>query len=130
MSLDLGKIKVPTYIVATREDHIAPWKSTFAATKLYGGPIRFVLSGSGHIAGVVNPPAAQKYWHWTNARNPKSAETWLTGATRHEGSWWPEWFKWLGKFAGAKVPARVPGDGKLKVLEDAPGSYVAVRTTA
>jgi len=123
--LDLGQIKVPTYIVATREDHIAPWKSTFAATKLYGGPIRFVLSGSGHIAGVVNPPAAQKYGYWTNSRKAATPEKWLDGAKDHIGSWWPDWDDWIKKRGSkAKVLARIPGDGGLKVLGDAPGEYV------
>ncbi|NQU61943.1 MAG: class I poly(R)-hydroxyalkanoic acid synthase [Rhodospirillales bacterium] len=140
--LDLGLIKVPSYVISTQEDHIAPWKSTYAATGLYSGPVRFVLSGSGHIAGVVNPPAAKKYGYWTNAKHPKNPETWLDDAQQHEGSWWPDWDKWIegqddGKKAkkGAKkaagnsdVPARKPGDGKLKVLEDAPGSYVKVRS--
>jgi len=123
--LGLGQIKVPTYIVATREDHIAPWKSTFAATKLYGGPIRFVLSGSGHIAGVVNPPAAQKYGYWTNGRKAATPDKWLEGAKENIGSWWPDWDDWIKKRGSkAKVPARVPGDGGLKVLCDAPGEYV------
>ena len=122
--IDLTKIETPTFILSTKEDHIAPWKATYAATQIYGGPVKFVLSGSGHIAGVVNPPAAQKYQHWTNGRNPKSPDKWFEGSTEHPGSWWPEWDKWVAKFGGAKVPARKPGDGKLKPIEDAPGSYV------
>jgi polyhydroxyalkanoate synthase len=125
--IDLTKIELPVFMLSTREDHIAPWDSTYAATQLFSGPVKFVLAASGHIAGVVNPPAAGKYGHWTNTRNPKDPETWLKGATEHAGSWWPTWSKWLAKKSGAKVAARVPGDGKLKVIEDAPGSYVKVK---
>jgi len=126
-AIDLRKVDLPTFILSTREDHIAPWKSTYAATGIYAGPIRFCLSASGHIAGVVNPPASNKYCYWTNSRNPKDPDAWFDGANQHTGSWWPEWYKWLKKTAGPKIPARVPGDGKLKALEDAPGSYVKVR---
>ncbi|MRG73698.1 class I poly(R)-hydroxyalkanoic acid synthase [Alphaproteobacteria bacterium HT1-32] len=127
--IDLTSIELPAYIISTREDHIAPWKSTYAATQLYKGPTRFVLAGSGHIAGIVNPPAANKYGYWTNNRKAKSPDTWFKGATQHEGSWWNDWNEWVGKFAGGQVDARIPGDGKLKVIEDAPGSYVKVRAT-
>ncbi len=125
--IDLRKVKIPTYLISTREDHIAPWKSTFAATRLYSGPVKFVLSASGHIAGVVNPPEAGKYCYWTNAKKVKDPDAWLQGATQHEGSWWPDWNEWTAKTAGPQVPARIPGDGGLPVLEDAPGSYVKVR---
>ena len=125
--LDLRKIATPSYVVSTREDHIAPWKSTYAATGLYKGPVKFVLSASGHIAGIVNPPAAGKYNYWTNDKNPKSADAWLAAAQEHPGSWWPDWQKWVARFAGKWVPARRPGDGKLKPLCDAPGEYVKVR---
>ncbi len=125
--IDLGKIKTPAFLLSTKEDHIAPWKSTYAATQLFSGPTRFVLAASGHIAGVVNPPAAGKYSHWTSAKNPASPDDWLSDAEEHAGSWWPEWAKWVGKFTGGKVAARVPGDGKLKIIEDAPGSYVKVQ---
>ena len=132
VALDLRKIKAPCYIVSTQEDHIAPWKSTFAATGLYRGPVKFVLSGSGHIAGVVNPPAAKKYCHWTvpaNKKNSKTPDTWLESATKHEGSWWPDWAKWVKHHAGKKeTPARKPGTGKLKPICDAPGEYVRVRS--
>jgi polyhydroxyalkanoate synthase len=132
-AIDLRKIRTPTYIVSAREDHIAPWKSTYAATGLYSGPVKFVLSGSGHIAGIVNPPAANKYGYWTNDSTAGSPDAWLEGATRHEGSWWPDWNAWVnktssGKSGGKKVPARMPGDGKLEALEEAPGSYVRVRS--
>jgi polyhydroxyalkanoate synthase len=125
--IDLTKIEVPVFMLSTREDHIAPWPSTYAATQLFSGPVKFVLAASGHIAGVVNPPAAGKYGHWTNAHNPKNPDTWLKGATEHGGSWWPTWSKWLARKSGAKVAARMPGDGKLKVIEDAPGAYVKVK---
>jgi polyhydroxyalkanoate synthase len=125
--IDLTKIKTPTFILSTREDHIAPWKSTYAATQIYQGKIKFCLAASGHIAGVVNHPDSGKYGHWTNDKLPEDPEEWLAGATEHAGSWWPTWAKWLKKHSGDQVPARKPGDGKLKVIEDAPGSYVRTR---
>ena len=129
VALDLRRIAVPSYIISTREDHIAPWKSTYAAVNLYKGPVKFVLSASGHIAGVVNPPKAKKYCYWTNDANPKTPDAWLKGAREHPGSWWPDWQKWVSKHAGKKsVPARKPGNGKLKPLGDAPGEYVKVRS--
>ncbi len=125
--IDLRTVTVPTYMISAREDHIAPWASTYAGTKLFGGPVRFVLAGSGHIAGVVNPPSAKKYNYWTNAKNPATPDEWLKGAKEHPGSWWTDWDKWLAPQSGASVPARKPGDGKLKVIEDAPGRYVKAR---
>ncbi|MBT7248414.1 MAG: class I poly(R)-hydroxyalkanoic acid synthase [Rhodospirillaceae bacterium] len=126
--LDLRKIKVPSYIISTREDHIAPWKSTYRATQLYKGDTRFVLAGSGHIAGIVNPPAKPNYGYWTNDKLPKTADAWFKSADEHEGSWWPDWDKWTKKLSGKEtVPARKPGDGKLKVLCDAPGTYVMMK---
>jgi len=122
-AIDLRKIQVPAFFLSTREDHIAPWKSTYAGAKLLGGPVKFVLGGSGHVAGVVNPPAAEKYGYLTNPEMPDSADEWLAGATQNNGSWWLEWDRWLAGFAGKQVPARAPKDG----LEDAPGSYVKVR---
>jgi polyhydroxyalkanoate synthase subunit PhaC len=124
--IDLGKVKTPVFLLSTREDHIAPWRSTYAATQIYKGPVKFVLSASGHIAGVVNPPGS-KYGHWENDKNPPTPEEWLAGATQHRESWWPVWERWITKSAGGTVPARHPGDGKLKPIEDAPGSYVKVR---
>ena len=125
--IDLRRVDVPVYWVSTREDHIAPWKSTYAATQLYRGPGKFVLAGSGHIAGVVNPPGTGKYGHWTNPELPADPEAWLAGATHHDGSWWTDWAEWNSGHAGEMVPARQPGAGKLKVIEDAPGSFVKVR---
>jgi polyhydroxyalkanoate synthase len=125
--INLTDIKTPTFILATKEDHIAPWKSSYAATQLYKGPVKFCLSGSGHIAGVVNPPDANKYGYWTNPKLPKNPETWFQGAKQTPGSWWPEWDKWAQKFGGGMAPARQPGDGKLKPIEDAPGRYVKMR---
>lgn len=125
--IDLTKIETPSFLLSTREDHIAPWKATYAATQLFSGPVRFVLAASGHIAGVVNPPEAKKYSYWTNEATPSKPQDWLALAKEHEGSWWPAWAEWIKPFAGEKVAARKPGDGKLKPLEDAPGSFVAVR---
>jgi polyhydroxyalkanoate synthase len=124
--IDLRKIKTPSFLLSTREDHIAPWRSTYAATQIYRGPVKFVLSASGHIAGVVNPPGG-KYGHWENDINPPTPEKWLATATALPDSWWPIWEGWISQYAGGEVPARHPGDGKLKPIEDAPGSYVKVR---
>ncbi len=127
VAIDLTTIETPAFMLSAKEDHIAPWASTYAATQLFSGPVKFVLAGSGHIAGVVNPPAAGKYSHWTGAKNPKSPLDWLETAKEHPGSWWPTWSKWAARYGGGKVAARVPGDRGLEVIEDAPGSYVAVR---
>ena len=124
--IDLRKVKTPSFLLSTREDHIAPWRSTYAATHLYKGPVKFVLSASGHIAGVVNPPGG-KYGHWENDKNPPTPEEWLANATAQPDSWWPLWERWISQYAGGEVPARHPGDGKLTPIEDAPGSYVKVR---
>ncbi|UPG71239.1 class I poly(R)-hydroxyalkanoic acid synthase [Roseomonas gilardii subsp. gilardii] len=124
--IDLRKIKIPVYLLSTREDHIAPWKSTYRATQIYGGPIRFVLAASGHIAGVVNPPESGKYSHWTNEALPADPDEWLEGATELAGSWWPDWQRWVTGLDNAMVPAREPGAGKLPALCDAPGEYVKV----
>ena len=127
IKLDLSKVKVPVYLQSAREDHIAPANSVFKATKLFGGPVRFIVAGSGHIAGVINPPSAKKYQYWTNSKKTETLEGWRKGASEHAGSWWPDWDKWLAKLSGDKIPARHPGDGKLKVLGDAPGDYVKVK---
>ena len=131
--IDLSLVKVPVYFISAIEDHIAPWKSTYAGTGLFSGPIRFVLGGSGHIAGIVNPPSANKYGFWVNPQKtyPEDPDTWLTGAKQTEGSWWTDWQQWLDKLNGdEKVPARDPAKGKLKVLEDAPGSFAKFRLDA
>jgi len=125
--LDLGKVDIPTYIQAAQSDHICPWKSVYKDTWNFSGPKRFMLAGSGHIAGVVNPPSAKKYNHWLNDDLPHDPEEWLAGATSKPGSWWDDWHKWLRVKSGPKVPARIPGDGPLDIIGDAPGSYVKVR---
>ena len=126
--IDLKSVKVPIYNLATREDHIAPPKSVLLGSKFFGGPVRFVLAGSGHIAGVVNPPDRKKYQYWTGPR-PRSADLdkWLAKATEHPGSWWPDWLAWLKDQDATEVPAREPGGGVLTPIEDAPGSYVRLR---
>jgi polyhydroxyalkanoate synthase subunit PhaC len=127
--IDLSKIKTPTFILSTREDHIAPWKSTYAATHLYSGPVKFVLSASGHMAGVISAPGG-KCGHWANDNLPPSPDEWFAGATPHLGSWWPVWDEWITQLDSGRVPAREPGGGKLTIIEDAPGSYVRVRSGA
>ena len=125
--IDLSKVAVPLYSVATIEDHIAPWKSTYAGAKLFPGDVRFVLGGSGHIAGIINPPRANKYGYWTHDTLEDTPDEWLAGATQHPGSWWNDWAQWVKAHAGPRVAAREPGKGKLQALEDAPGSYVKLR---
>jgi len=126
--MDLGKITQPAFAIATKEDHIAPWKSGYALTHLTGGPVKFVLAASGHIAGVVNPPRANKYNYWTNSRNPKDPEKWLENAKEHPGSWWPEWHAWMQKTSGTETVApRTPGGGVYTPIEDAPGRYVKMK---
>ena len=131
--VDLSKVKVPAYFISTAEDHISPWKTTYRGSRYLGGDVRFVLGGSGHIAGIVNPPAARKYHYWTNDARPSTPEEWFASATQHPGSWWEDWHAWIDaknrEMSGGSptVPARTPGDGALKVLEDAPGSYVSQR---
>ena len=124
--IDLSKVRTSTFILATREDHIAPWKSTYAATHLYSGPIKFVLSDAGHMAGVISPPGT-KYGHWVNDNLPPSPDEWFAGATPHQGSWWPLWDEWVTPFDEGRVRAREPGSGELPIIENAPGSYVRVR---
>ncbi len=126
--IDLKAVKVPIYNLATREDHIAPAKSVMFGSKLFGGPVKFVVSGSGHIAGVINPPDRHKYQFWTGPK-PRNADIdgWLAKAKENPGSWWPDWLVWLTRQGPTEVPARIPGDGALDPIEDAPGSYVKVR---
>jgi polyhydroxyalkanoate synthase len=128
VTLDLKKIKVPVYNLATREDHIAPARSVLRGSKLFGGPVRYVLTGSGHIAGVINPPAKKKYEYWLgDPPKDDNLDAWIAKAKHHAGSWWPDWLAWLKDKDGKTVKARTPGGGKLKPIEDAPGSYVKVR---
>jgi len=126
-AVDLGRIQVPAYFLSTREDHIAPWRSTYCGTQLLGGRNRFVLAAGGHIAGVVNPPEGGKYSHWINNELPTDPDAWMSGATEMAGSWWPDWQRWVVALDDAHVAARVPGEGALPVIEDAPGSYVKAR---
>ena len=125
--IDLKKVKMPIYNLAAREDHIAPLASVFRLGRYFGGQTKLVVSGSGHIAGVVNPPEANKYQYWTNDKGAPTVEEWLKGAIEHAGSWWPDWAKWMADKSGPKVKAPKPGSGKLKVIEDAPGTYVRAR---
>ena len=128
--IDLARVTTPTYLQAGREDHIAPAESVWLTTRHFKGPVRFVLAGSGHIAGVVNPPAAGKYQYWTNEGEAASLDEFVAGASENKGSWWPDWIEWL-KGRGPKTlkatGARVPGEGKKKAIEDAPGRYVRTR---
>jgi polyhydroxyalkanoate synthase len=126
--LDLSKVKVPIYNLATREDHIAPADSVLYGSQFFGGPVKYVLSGSGHIAGVVNPPSSGKYQFWTNDGGAKDVTLadWLKGAQEHKGSWWPDWREWLESIDAEKMPARTVGTDALPAIEDAPGSYVRV----
>jgi len=125
--VDLGKVHIPIFLQSSREDHIAPYPSVYKATRLYSGPVTFMLAGSGHIAGVINPPEANKYYYYTNASVPDDVEDWIASADYHEGSWWPYWHQWLYRRSGRKVPARIPGKGQLPVIEDAPGRYVTMQ---
>ena len=127
VQLDLGNVTIPVYNLATREDHIAPAKSAFLGSKFFGGPVKYVLAGSGHIAGVVNPPGKVKYQYWTGDAPAGNLDRWMTTATEHPGSWWPDWIEWIKAQAAETVPAREPGGGTLTPIEDAPGSYVKVR---
>ncbi|MBB1487026.1 class I poly(R)-hydroxyalkanoic acid synthase [Oceanospirillum sediminis] len=127
--IDLSKIETPVYFVSTIQDHIAKWTSTYSGAQAHSGPVKFVLAGSGHIAGVVNPPTKEKYGYWTNDNLPDTPDAWFAGAEKHAGSWWPNWQEWVTANAyadtGSKVAARVPGKGKLKVIEAAPGSFAS-----
>ena len=125
--IDLTKIKIPVYLQSAREDHISPYPSVFKGKHSFGGPVRFIIAGSGHIAGVINPPSTKKYNYLVNEKQPDNLDEWLAGADEHPGSWWPDWHRWLYRKSGKKVPSRTPGDGELKPLEDAPGSYVKMK---
>ncbi|RAI33801.1 class I poly(R)-hydroxyalkanoic acid synthase [Rhodoplanes elegans] len=129
VALDLKKILVPIYTVAAREDHIAPAESVYIGAKMFGGEVEFVCAGSGHIAGIINPPAGKKYQYWTGERPAgDNVEAWIKRATEHPGSWWPHWIEWIRHFDPTEVPARVPGAAGFPAIEDAPGTYVKVRS--
>jgi polyhydroxyalkanoate synthase len=128
IKLDLGQVKTPIYVQSSREDHIAPYRSVYKGARLFGGPVNFMMAGSGHIAGVINHPDAKKYQHWTNPALPATVEQWMGGASEHAGSWWPDWIVWLKAKSGDQVPARDPAKGPLPPIEDAPGSYVKVKS--
>jgi polyhydroxyalkanoate synthase len=125
--IDLSKITIPAYFISTREDHIAPWQTTYWGTQLLKGRNRFVLAASGHIAGVVNPPEGGKYSHWINQDLPGDPEAWFKSATEIAGSWWPDWQRWITALDNQRVEPRVPGGAGLNPIEDAPGSYVKVK---
>jgi polyhydroxyalkanoate synthase len=122
--IDLRQIRTPCYFLSTIEDHIAPWKTTYPATQILSGPVQFVLGGSGHIAGVINPPSKKKYGYWTADRYPNCPDEWFEHAKRHEGSWWSHCATWLARYAGEMVGARGPGSNEFRPLADAPGQYV------
>jgi len=128
VQIDLGKVKVPVYVQSSKEDHIAPARSVYKGAKLFGGPTTFTMAGSGHIAGVINAPVANKYQHWTNDKLPATLDEWQAGAVEAAGSWWPHWLGWLQAKSGKKVPARDPAKGPLTPLGDAPGEYVKVKS--
>jgi polyhydroxyalkanoate synthase len=125
-TLSLADITIPVYNLATKEDHIAPARSVFLGCQYFGGDVDYVMSGSGHIAGVVNPPSLKKYQYWTGGKPVGRFEDWVAGATENPGSWWPHWHAWIEAKSGERVPARKVG-GKAKTLGDAPGSYVKVK---
>lgn len=133
IKIDLSQVKTPAYFVSAIQDHIAKWKSTYTGAQVHSGPVKFVLSGSGHIAGVVNPPNKVKYGYWTNDVIAETPDAWFAGADKHEGSWWPNWQDWVtsNKYADPanQVTARDPSKGKLKAIEAAPGSYVKLKIT-
>jgi polyhydroxyalkanoate synthase len=129
-ALDLSKVKTPIYVQSSKDDHIAPFRSVYRGARAFGGPVTFTMAGSGHIAGVINHPDANKYQHWTNEHLPGSVEGWRAGAAEHPGSWWPHWATWLKAKSGKQVPARDPAKGVLTPIEDAPGSFVRVRSNA
>jgi polyhydroxyalkanoate synthase len=125
--VDLAKVKTPSYIQGGKEDHIAPARSAFKLTQAFTGETRFVLAGSGHIAGVVNPPSSGKYQYWTSDKPADTLDQFIAGATETKGSWWPDWLAWLTPRSGQQVKPRVPGKGPHRAIEDAPGAYVKER---
>ncbi len=129
-ALSLKDVKIPIFMQSSKEDHIAPAQSVYRSALAFGGPVEFIVAGSGHIAGVINHPDAKKYQHWTNKNLKGSVEDWFAFAVEHPGSWWPYWDQWLSKLSGDQIPARMPGEGPLPALADAPGEYVKVRSGA
>ena len=129
--IDLRKIDAPTFIYASREDHIVPWPAAYKSTTLLNPTApernRFVLGASGHIAGVINPPAKKKRSYWTNDARPTDTEEWMQSATEHAGSWWPQWSDFLASHAGKQIPARALGNAAYKAIEPAPGRYVKMK---
>ncbi len=126
--LDIAQVSIPVYFLSTVDDHIAPWRTTYAGARLFSGPVRFVLAGSGHIAGVINPPKKNKYQHFINPHDwPGDPDVWLEQAEDHAGSWWPDWQKWIERISTPGAAARHPEQGSLAVIEDAPGSYARRR---
>jgi polyhydroxyalkanoate synthase len=128
--LALKDVDIPIFMQSSKEDHIAPAASVYRSALSFGGPVEFIVAGSGHIAGVINHPAANKYQYWTTPNLKGAVEDWMAFAIEHPGSWWPHWDAWLKKKSGGDIPARKPGDGGLVVLGDAPGDYVKVRSAA
>jgi polyhydroxyalkanoate synthase subunit PhaC len=127
VDMDVTTIKTPAYFLSAKDDHIAPWRATYAGAKLFSGPVEFTLAASGHIAGVVNPPDAQKYSHWVNTDHPENPEQWFETAQEQVGSWWPHWQEWIKQHAGKQVKAVSPDTGAFKPLISAPGEYVTVK---
>jgi polyhydroxyalkanoate synthase len=132
-TLNLKNVTIPVYLQSSKDDHIAPARSVYKSARLFGGPVTFMMAGSGHIAGVINAPAAKKYQHWINDKLPDGVlpdtlEEWQAGATAHPGSWWPNWMEWLKARSGPLIRARDPAAGPLPPLGDAPGEYVKVRS--
>jgi polyhydroxyalkanoate synthase subunit PhaC len=129
-TLNLRDVKIPIYMQSSKEDHIAPYPSVYRGARLFGGPVRFMMAGSGHIAGVINHPDAKKYQYWVNKHLPPTVEEWVGDAVEHPGSWWPDWHAWLSDISGAQTPVRKPGEGGLPALDDAPGKYVKVKSAS
>ena len=123
--LDLTKVTTPIFLIALKDDHVSAWEAVYDGARLFGGPVRFIMGGSGHNAGVINPPSANKHGYWTNDQLAETGQKWLEGADKHPGSWWPEWVAWLAAQQGNPlVPARKVGEGKLSPIEPAPGRFV------
>lgn len=127
VGIDLSSVDTPSYFLSLAQDHIAKWNSTYKGAQLFKGDVKFVLGGSGHIAGVVNPPSADKYGYWTNPKLDESSDSWFKDAQRHEGSWWSDWQSWVSDKTLGEIPARKIGGGDLKPIEPAPGRYVNSR---